>query len=191
MSFSNETQQKINQFAKEQAQHYLDAAEMTYMEKLRRKTEQTKQKAGRKLARFKGSSDQAREAQNDMILYMSDYINDLMAGGMTEPEALEKAKEQLAASSESGFNTDIQEQFRRCYENRNPADDEAIGLFYAGFTIIGLVGGALTGYITSGGRQEFLSGGFIDTIIGAVVGVLIGTGLALISHAVIAGRKRK
>lgn len=59
MSFSNETKQKISQFAKEQAQHYLKEAEMTYLEKLRAKTNQTKHKIGRKLARFKGSSDQA------------------------------------------------------------------------------------------------------------------------------------
>lgn len=191
MSFSKETQQKINQFAKEQSQHYLDAAEMTYMEKLRKKTEQTKQKAGRKLARFKNRSDQALEAQDDMILYMSDYISDLMTNGMTEQEAFDKAKEQLAASGESELHNDIQERFREYYENRDLAADEAIGLFYAGFAIIGLVGGALVGYITSGGRQEFLSGGFIDTLIGTFVGLLIGTGLALISHAIITGRKRK
>lgn len=35
-------QQKINQFAKDHAQHYLEEAEMTYLEKLRRKTGQTK-----------------------------------------------------------------------------------------------------------------------------------------------------
>lgn len=79
MRFSRETEERINRFAKEQSQHYLDAAEMTYMEKLRRKTGQTQQKIGRKLSRFKGSPDQAREAQNDMILYMSDYMNDLIA----------------------------------------------------------------------------------------------------------------
>ena len=38
MSFNQETMRQIEQFAKEQSQHYLDAAEMTYMEKLRYKT---------------------------------------------------------------------------------------------------------------------------------------------------------
>lgn len=37
MSFNHEIQQRINQFAEEQAQHYLEEAEMTYLEKLRKK----------------------------------------------------------------------------------------------------------------------------------------------------------
>lgn len=190
MSISNETQVKISKFAKEQAQHYLDAAEMTYIEKLRRKTGQTKEKIGRKLSKFKGSSEQSREAQNDMILYMSDYMNDLMSKGMSEQEAFEKAKKELSDTGDSDLHTDLHERFQQYYKNLSPADYEVIGLFYAGFTVIGMVIGALAGYVISGGRQEFLYGGWIDTIVGTFVGLLIGTGLALICNAIVGIKKR-
>ncbi len=38
MTFSREIRDKMVQFAKEQSQYYLDEAEMTYLERLRRKT---------------------------------------------------------------------------------------------------------------------------------------------------------
>ena len=186
MNFNQETQKKIDQFAKEQSQHYLDAAEMTYMEKLRNKTDTAKKKIGAKMARFKGSSEQAVDAQNDLILYMSDYISDLMSSGMTEQDAFEKAKAELSASSESGFSADLHDRYRQYYENFDPSGYEAIGLFYAGFVTLGMVIGALIAFILSGGRQEFLSGGWIDTLIGAGVGILLGVGCGQISHAIIA-----
>lgn len=191
MRFSHEIQQKINQFAKDHAQHYLEEAEMTYLEKLRRKTGQTKRKLGKKLARFKGSSDQGREAQNDMILYMSDYMKDLMSQGMSEQEAFEKAKEKLSASGDSDFHASIHERIQQYYENRDPADYEAIGLFYGGFLFIGLIIGAGIGYVTSGGRSEFLNGGWIDTLVGTGIGAFLGIGLGQISHAIIVAKTRK
>lgn len=74
MNFSDEIMEKIKQFAKEQSQHYLEEAEMTYLEKLRRKTGQIKSKFMAKLAKLKSRTDISLEAQNDMILYMSDYM---------------------------------------------------------------------------------------------------------------------
>lgn len=191
MSFSHETQQKVSQFAKDQAQHYLEEAEMTYLEKLRRKTGQTRQKIGKKLARFKGSSEQGREAQNDMILYMSDYMNDLVSRGLSEQEAFEKAKEELSTSGDSELHTDLHERFRQYYENTDPAAYETIGLFYGGFLFIGLTVGSLVGYVTSGGRPAFMNGGWIDTLVGTGVGMLIGIGLGQISHAIVVAMKRK
>jgi len=191
MSISFETQQKINQFAKEQSQHYLDAAEMTYMEKLRRKTGATKRRIGAKLARFKGSSDQAVDVQNDLILYMSDYISDLMTNGFSEHDAYEKAMEEMVSSGDSDFQSVIQKRYCQYYENYDPAIFKVAGLFYGGFVTLGLVMGALVAYISSGGRAEFLSGGWIDVLIGAGAGVLLGAGFGQISHAIIASIKRK
>lgn len=191
MSFSNEIKEKMFQFAKEQSQNYLDEAEMTYMEKLRRKTGQTKSKIIAKLAKLKSRSETSLEAQNDMILYMSDYMNDLIAEGFSEQEALERAKEELKFRSETTKSADLQERFAEYYENRDPADYEAVGLFYAGFMFFGLSIGALTGFLGSGGREMFLSGGWIDTLIGVAVGVIIGMGLGLISNAAIVLKKKR
>lgn len=191
MSFSREVQEKMNQFAQEQSQHYLDEAEMTYMEKLRRKTGQAKNKLLKKLAKFKNRSETSLEAQNDMIIYMSDYMNDLIAGGLSEREALERAKADLAFRSETARSSDLQERFERYFENRDPVDYEAIGLFYAGFLFLGSAIGALVGFLGSGGRGNFLAGGWIDTLTGVVVGAVIGIGMGLISNAIITLKKKK
>ncbi|WP_019850194.1 hypothetical protein [Desulfitobacterium sp. PCE1] len=190
MSFSKEIREKINQFAKEQSQHYLEEAEMTYLEKLRRKTGETKSKVTVKLAKLKNRSERALEAQNDMILYMSDYMNDLIAEGYSEQEAFKRAKEELRFRSETAKSADLQERFAEYYLNLNPADYEAVGLFYAGFLFFGIAIGTLTGFLGSGGRAMFLAGGWIDTLIGTAVGITVGIALGLISNAIISLKKR-
>lgn len=191
MSFSYEIKQKINQFAKEQSQNYLEEAEMTYMEKLRQKTGQTKSRIIKKLSKFKSHSDTSLEAQNDMILYMSDYMNDLIAEGLSEQEAFERAKEELKFRSETPKSADLQDRFAVYYENRDPADYEAVGLFYAGFIFFGTSIGALVGFLGSGGREMFPSGGWIDTLIGTIAGIIIGMGLGLISNAIIVLKNKR
>lgn len=191
MNFSREIQEKIKRFAKEQSQNYLEEAEMTYMEKLRKKSGQSIDKIGKKLSRFKSRSDIGLEAQNDMVLYMSDYMNDLMSQGLTEQEAFEKASEVLIQGSDSKQSDDLNERLRQYIENRDPAEQEAIGVIYGGCTLIGMAAGGLISFLSVGGRSAFLSGGWIDTIIGMAVGLFLGTGVALISHGIIALIKRK
>ena len=190
MNFSNETQEKIKHFAKEQSRNYLEEAEMTYMEKLRRKSDQAKDKVGVKLSRFKGRSDKGLEAQNDLELYMSDYIDDLISQGLTEQEAFEKASETLKFNSGSEQAAHFNERLWDYIENRDPAEQEAIGAFYGGFILIAMVAGGLIGFLSSGGRESFLAGGWIDMVIGVGVGLLAGVGLGLISHGIIIMREK-
>ncbi len=190
MSFSREIQEKINRFAKEQSRNYLQDAEMTYMEKLRKKGGQTKQKIDKQLSKFKGRSDQGQEAQDDMMLYISDYMNDLISSqGLTEQEAFDKASEEMKFASNSEHSEDLNERFQQYYENRDPADFEAIGLFYGGFLFLGLGIGGLVGFLAGGGYDAFLNRGWIDTAIGAGVGIIIGIGLGQITNAIIALKK--
>ena len=183
MSFSSDIKKQIDDFAREQSQHYLDDAEMTYMEKLHLKTDTAKRKAVAKIARLKSRSDQAVEAQNDLMLYMSDYMEDLISKGMSEREAFETAKEELTLSSESDSSAELRDRYRRYYDGFDIYRNEEVGLFYAGFSSLGLFLGALLGFLLSGGRQEFIGGGWIDTIIGAGAGMLLGSACAQISHA--------
>ncbi|WP_163183508.1 hypothetical protein [Neobacillus sedimentimangrovi] len=190
MNFSNEMKEKIKQFAKEQSQYYLEEAEMTYLEKLQHQIGQTKRKVTNKLSKLKTRSNVSIDVQNDLILYMSDYMNDLMENGVSEQEAFERAKEELKFQSETTRSSDLKDKFVEYYENFNPADHEAIGLFYAGFMFFGISVGGLIGFIASGGRDLFLSGGWIDTLIGTAVGGIIGIGLGLISNAIIVLKKK-
>jgi len=194
MNFSKETQRKIDLFAKEQSQLYLEESEMTYLEKLRRKAGQTKSKLDRKLARFRGSSEQAQEARNDMFLYMNDYMNDLVSQGLSEEEAFEKASTELAASRQNDnadLHADFHERIRQYYLTKDPADYEAVGLFYAGFLFLGIVVGGLIGFSKGGSLSGFINQqGWIYTLIGVGVGIFAGIGLGLISNAIIATIKR-
>jgi len=190
MNFSNEIKEKMNQFAKEQSQYYLEEAEMTYLEKLKYKTSQFRNKITAKLAKLKSHSDMFIEAQNDMILYMSDYMKDLMEQGLSEQEAFERAKEELKFRSETTDAADLKKRFAEYYENLNPEQYEAIGLFYAGFLFFGVAIGALTGFLVSGGKEMFYSGGWIDTLIGVAIGGIIGIGLGLMSHGIIILKKK-
>jgi len=195
MNFSKETQRKIDLFAKEQSQLYLEESEMTYLEKLRRKAGQTKRKLDHKLARFRGSSEQAQEARNDMFLYMSDYMDDLISQGLSEEEAFEKASAELTASRQNNNNdlhADFHERIRQYYLAKDPADYEAVGLFYAGFLFLGMVVGGLIGFGKGGSLSGFTEQqGWIYTLIGVGVGIFAGIGLGLISNAIIAVMKRK
>jgi len=185
MTFSREITDQIAKFAREQSRFYLEDAEMTYLEKLRRKSGQTRDKIKAKLAKFKSRSDTAVEAENDMILYMSDYMKDLIAEGYSEQEAFERAKQELAFRSDTAKSSDLRKRFEDYYRDLNPADYEAAGLFYAGFLFIGVAIGGIAGYLAGGGRTMFLSGGWVDTLIGTAAGGILGIGCGLIGNAVI------
>ncbi|AST58433.1 putative conserved membrane protein [Thermoanaerobacterium thermosaccharolyticum] len=101
MNFSDEIREKIKQFAKEQSQYYLEEAEITYLEKIQHKIGQTKNKFANKLSKLKSRSDVSLDVQNDLILYMSDYLKDLMEKGFSEQEAFQLAKEELKFQSET------------------------------------------------------------------------------------------
>ncbi|MEK4496014.1 hypothetical protein [Ureibacillus sp. FSL W8-0352] len=88
MNFSDEMKGKIKQFAKEQSQYYLEEAEMTYLEKLKYKTGQIRSRVTSKLSKLKSQSNMSMEAQNDMILYMKDLIEE----GLSEQEAFERRR---------------------------------------------------------------------------------------------------
>lgn len=56
---------------------------------------------------------------------------------------------------------------------------------------LGLSIGALSGFIISGGLEIFFSGGWIDTLVSGIAGVIIGLGIGQISHAIIVLKKRR
>jgi hypothetical protein len=64
-----------------------------------------------------------------------------------------------------------------------------MGLFYAAFMFIGVSIDALIGFLGSGGREMFFSGGWIDALIGVMIGGVISMGLGLINHAILLLKK--
>ena len=62
---------------------------------------------------------------------------------------------------------------------------ETEGLIYGGFITIGIAAGALSGYFCGGGHKKFLSGGWADTFVGSLAGLMIGIGLGKVVNAVL------
>lgn len=191
MTISNETRQKINKFAQEQSGKYLDEAEMTYVEKLNKKAGDTKAKVASKFDKLKTRSEKGKEAQDDMILYMNDYINDLLSQGLSEDEAFARASEVMQFDSGTQQAINLNDRFQEYYENKDLAQQEAIGTFYGGFIILGLTLGALIGFLSGGAVNEFTESGWIYTLIGAAVGLFTGVGLGLIAQGFVTLKKKK
>ncbi len=189
MSFSKETQQKIDRFSAEMSQRYLSDVEMTHLESLRKNVRQAANSVGEQIAKFKAKSSKSIDAQNDLVVYMSDYMSDLISQGLTEQEAFEKAKTELSATDTEQA-SDMRERFIQYYKNRDPAEEEAIGLFYGGFFFLGIAVGGLIGFLVSGGVPAFSADGWIYTLVGVAAGAFIGIGLGLISNAIISAIKR-
>jgi hypothetical protein len=70
-------------------------------------------------------------------------------------------------------------------------DDYIIGLFYGGFVLIGMSVGSFVGFMIGGGREDFLTTGWVETMIGTVTGLALGVGLGLLAHAVFVLHSRK
>ena len=62
---------------------------------------------------------------------------------------------------------------------------ETEGLIYGGFITIGIAAGALSGYFYGGGHKKFLSGGWADTFVESMAGLITGIGLGKIVNAVL------
>lgn len=184
MSVSNETQEKIKAFAKEQAGKYLSNAELSYFERRERKSGRTKRNIQNKMERFKFTSDQTAEAREDLAVFMNDYIADLMLQGHSEEDAFLWAERELAAESGSGQSEKLEQRFLEnydYYDYGDPSAYEAIGLYYAGFTILGLVIGTAAGIIL--GLYVFRPYFWIVFTVSALAGMFAGAACGMLKHA--------
>ncbi|MEK5482446.1 MULTISPECIES: hypothetical protein [unclassified Viridibacillus] len=146
MTLSKETKNKINQFVKQNTKLSVsDSKELTYFEELAIQANQTLGEAKKSAAKFKWSSQKNNEAQEELMSYMDDYIQDLMIEeGISEADAFEKAKASFAVENPDNPMLDRNAKWMQYLE---PNIEEAIGLYYAAFMFIGLTLGALVGVI--------------------------------------------
>ncbi|MEQ7050943.1 hypothetical protein ABN764_09815 [Paenibacillaceae sp. P-4] len=175
MTMSKDTEHKMKQFIKQNTQlNMAGSDELTYFEKLVQKANATLGEAKKQAAKFKWTSQKNREAQEDLMGYMSDYIQDLVAEeGISEADAFERAK--AAFSVENPDNPLLHSEAKWLHYGE-PAVAEAIGLYYGAFMFIGLALGALVGVIL---QMVVLKEGigllfFIVTGIGLMLGLALG-----------------
>ena len=72
--------------------------------------------------------------------------------------------------------------------NRDLGEQEAIGLYYAGFTTLGLSLGVISGIIL-GHFKVFTDNFWITLVVSTVIGLFVGASFALLKNASIATRK--
>jgi|GEM_PF-2580883 len=135
------------------------------------------------------------DAQDDMAVYMHDFIADLMEKGMSEDDAFEKACEAMRAESgtpqAATMQEKMQDKMKQYYADRSSATEEVIGLLYGGTMILSLVVGGLIGFVLGGGMLGFANGGWISMLVGLGVGAVTGAGLGLVAHAAAVARARR
>ena len=61
--------------------------------------------------------------------------------------------------------------------------EEVFGINCGGYTMIGFAIGTIIGYLLGGGRTGFLEGGWIDTVIGLLLGSSAGLGCAMVQYS--------
>ena len=187
-----ELQKRIEQFSREQSHYYLDRAQMTYWEKLQDKVERTRGKVSHKLDRFKLRSNQSMESQADLTTYMTDFVNDLMAQGLSADEAYAQAAQELAYNSGSNRADELSDRYYHEYfstfeqmewQDLIPNGSSAIGfgLYYSGGVLVGSVLGALIGLLI--GLNFFVELFWVAVIIGLLSGAIFGVGCAMLIHA--------
>lgn len=130
--------------------------------------------------------------------YLSDGISDLKAEGYTEKEALQITLEKFEDAELQDNFTDFMNEFndfgmeehKMKAQQLHMENGEILGVYYGGFTILGMTIGGLLLFLTSGGVPEFLDSGWIYTLIGLGVGTLIGIGCGLISHGIVMSKRK-
>ncbi|NLN50227.1 MAG: hypothetical protein GX149_01200 [Acholeplasmataceae bacterium] len=183
MNLSKEIETKIKVFAKEQAKHYFREAESQYLEK------------GSKVFRRKLSAEQKSktllEVEDDLTLYTIDVMAELVAKGLSEEEAFEVAKEKLGHQKFDSKLVTIQKKAKEYYQKFHISDFTAFGILFVSLLIAGSVLGILIGFIAGGGKESFLEGGWIDTLIGLFAGATIAFACGMIIGATKLWKKKQ
>lgn len=165
---------------------YTGKENMTYKEILQAKFEQKKNKLHNKVNKYRGKlslKNRNTDFSEEIRTYLKDGLVDLINEGYSEEEAIKITMDKFdEAELKNDFYDFINEFEGFGMENWNnhgrySKKDEAIGLFYAAFTVLGMVIGAFSG---------FLCGyNLMNAVIGLVVGLFTGMGLGLLTHAFI------
>ncbi|MDQ0268382.1 hypothetical protein [Cytobacillus purgationiresistens] len=184
MTLKKETELKIQKYIKQNT-NLVASDELTYFEKLALHTNEKWMEAKRTAAKFKWTSQKNKEAQEDLMSYMSDYIEDCIMNGFSEEDAFEKAKVTFAVENP---NNPLLKSDAEWLHHFDPNVAEAIGLYYAASMFIGLTSGALLGVILQMVILEESIGVLFFIVTG--IGFIAGLGFGLLKNAKISLNNR-
>ena len=190
-SLSREAQARIEKMVERVARKagYTGREAMTYRELLQAKLEQKRRKLKDKLERYRrklSMKPSNTDFAEEIHAYLTDGVIDLVNEGRSEEEAIQITLKKFDeaepnrsfedfAKALGGFGMD---EWMKDWHAKN---GEAIGMFYAAFSVLGMTLGALLGYLLGRVWQTAL--------IGLAAGLFFGIGLGLLSHAILVSRR--
>lgn len=189
-NLSKDTNKKIDDLVRRAAKKAgYNGGELTYQEHLQMKVERVKKKFNAKVQKQKdklGIGRKNNDIAEEIKTYLSDSIIDLMAEGHTEEEALKITLQQFDEAELKPDFDSFMHEFNDFGMEENmewySKNGEAIGLFFAAFTVLGITLGALIGY--------FIATSWIGAIFGGASGMFIGVGLGLLSMAIMVSKRK-
>lgn len=181
MTLTDKTQTAIETLAKKAVKNTLSSNELSYFEKVARKFDEIEEKARQKFY------PNRKEDEAELESYIQDYVEELIANGLSEEDALEKAAAVILAEQPKNPEEKRKEAYQAHYENISVAEEEAIGLTYGSRIFLGIVIGAMLGIIT----QIIYTGSLFGIAFGVflVLGLFLGVALGLAGHAKIVKTK--
>lgn len=191
MSITQEIQDKVKLFAKEQAPLYLEMAGKVHSEKVPVETNCAKKKLCEKVSHLVTGDDGVAEAEKEIAAHMAGYMEELIEGGMPEQEAFDRAKEELAVTSVSEPRSSMQEGYEICYESFEHAGTCNALLVNVGSLAAGAIIGGTIGFMRSRRRTALSRGIWAATSIGAFAGALAGIGIGHLGYAFFKLSKRR
>lgn len=181
---SSKTVKEIQKFVKTMTINsgIISSDNMTYLEEVKMNINNAKQEMKQNVEQFKAdtkdfllklrvSSIKNEEFQEEVQTHIMDHVKELVENGINEEDALKIVLNEFEGIDFTEINkTEGVSQMM----SKNEQMYEAIGVFYAGFLIIG-------------GAVGFLKGGAT----GAIIGAIIGIGLGNVSHGLTVILKNK
>jgi replicative superfamily II helicase len=181
---STKTEKEIQKFVKNISLNsgIVSSDNMTYLEEVKMNINNVKQDIKQNMEQFKEdtkdivlklrvSSIKNEEFQEEILTHIIDHVKELVSNGMKEEEALKIVFSEFEGIDFTELNQDKGVIQMTNYDERMY---EAIGVFYAGFLILG-------------GAVGYLTGGWT----GAIIGAIIGIGLGNVSHGLTAVLKKQ
>jgi len=176
MELSKEIIESIERFAEKEAQEHLSDEKLNLLERLSKK--------GNKAAEI-------QEASDELATYMKEYIKDLLEHGISEEVAFEMVKEKLVVEQEKEYEEESPYEYNKYYMDMDidMARQEALGLYFAGFALLGISIGSTIGLLL--GLTVFSDKFWTTFGVCTGLGTLMGVSLAMLKNAAIIMKNSK
>lgn len=182
MSISTENLARMEAFSREHARRHLENAELQYLAEIERARRATQGAAGL-------SGQSLEDAQADLMEYMADCMEGLLAGGCDEDEALEQVMASLAAEELSPETQALRQQYSGYFEDEGLS--RKVISHYEDAIVVGCIAmGGLTGMVMA--WRGLLDSWFWAIAGGIIIGALFGVAFSnLVQGAMLQQLNRK